>query len=255
MKLVQCFLGLATLFCALPAAAVDTVEVWAPGATDIDFYTGFGGFGLPRSERELSSELMAGFGLIDRLSAYLGANMATDERFAQGGGEVFLGLFGTPVQINHFDVDLFLDFRLGGEGFTEVQVTPAAEFNFDLAPNLELWGMYLMVALPMYQRATGQDGEITGGLGTHVETTVGTYLTLAKRHQLLVDYEMAWRPRPGAEEQTIEIGSLGLGYNVLLTPALELITEVRIDIPQGADEAVSAGVMVGLIATMPPADA
>ena len=232
---------------------MDTVETWEPGATDLDFYTSYNGLGLARSERELGSEIMAGFGLVNGLSAYLGAALGTDEAFSQGSGEIFSGIFGTPIDSDHFDLDLFLDFRLGGTGFSEFQVTPAMELNFDLAPDQQRWGLYLVVATPVYGRTEGEADTATTEVATHLETTLGTYVTIAERHQLLLDYEMAWRPMAGTDEQTIEEGTVGLGYNVFLTPALELITEVRFDIPQD-DEGFAVGVMVGLIATIPPAE-
>jgi hypothetical protein len=243
----------ALLFWPQPAAAVDTVEIWEPGATNLDFYTNYNGLGLSRSERELGSEIMAGFGVINGLSAYLGAAMGADELFSQGSGEIFAGIYGTPFDSDHFDLDLFLDFRLGGAGLGEFQVAPAVELNFDVAPDLQLWGMYLVVAAPVYGRTVGEADATTTEVATHLETTLGTYVTIAERHQILLDYEMAWRPMAAADETDIEVGSIGLGYNVFLTPALELITEVRFDIPQ-EDEAFSVGFMVGFIGTMPPAD-
>jgi hypothetical protein len=230
--------------------AVDTVEVWDVGATDIDFYTSYDGVGLQGRDRELSAELMAGFGLIEGLSAYLGAAMAIDQYFSQGGGEVFLGAFGTPVDTDHFDLDLFMDFRLGGETFTELQVSPAMELNFDLEPDLQKWGMYLMVAAPIYGHDPDADGPDGRQPAAHVETTLGTYLTLGSRHQILLDYEMAWRPAPAVEEQAVEVGSIGLGYNVMLTDALELVSEVRCDVPQRGEE-VAFGITLGIIAGMP----
>ncbi len=239
-------------FCfASPARAVDTVETWDVGATDLDFYVGYDGFGLSRADRQLSSNLMAGFGIIERLSAYLAATISSDELFDQGAGEVNLGIFGTGVETDHVDLDLFLDFSIGGEGFSEFQVAPALELNLDLAPDLRTWGVYFLLALPIYGREPIADGSGGGReTATHIEATVGTYVTIGERHQILVDYEMAFHPMARGDDPSVEIGSVGFGYNVVLHDSIELITEVRVDIPaEGEDPSV--GFMTGFIATLP----
>ena len=41
-----------------PAHAADTVETWGVGATDVDFYAGYGGLGLrQRTERSVFGDL------------------------------------------------------------------------------------------------------------------------------------------------------------------------------------------------------
>ena len=52
------------------------------------------------------------------------------------------GIFGTPVDSDHFDLDLFLDASFSPDEFG---LTPALELNFDLAPDLEVWGVYIRV--------------------------------------------------------------------------------------------------------------
>lgn len=244
------------VLCLMAAAprisrAVDTVETWDVGATDVDFYTAYDGLGLNRDQRTLASEITLGYGLIERLSAYLGAALNTDEAFTTGTGEVFLGLFGTPIDSEHIDLDFFLDFRLGGEGFSEFQIAPAVELNFDLAPDLQLWGMFINMSVPIYSQSfTNAENEEVEQTATHVETIIGTYITIARRHQLLLDFQMALRPMAPNGEQQVEIGSLGIGYNVFVCDSIELISEVRLDIPQD-DEELSVGFILGLIATVP----
>ena len=231
------------------ATAVDTVETWDVGATDVDFYFGFDGVGLHRHERSLSGDLMLGYGIIERLSAYLGATLSADEYLSNGVGQVYLGGFGTPVETDHFDLDLFLDFRLGGEGFGELRIGPAMELNVDLVPDRERWGVFFVVGAPISNRTTtdaqGSENEETV---VSVEATVGTYLTLGTRHQVLLDYTMAFHPM--ADDDEIEVGSVGVGYNVEVHEAVELISEVRVDVPQEG-ERVAVGFVVGFIATLP----
>lgn len=235
------------------AEAVDTVETWDERAIDVDFYLGFDGLGPGELDRQLYGDLMIGYGIIDRFSTYLGTRLAGDEQLSNGAGEIYLGVFGTPLDTDHVDLDLFLDLRLGGDGFSEFQVVPALELNLDLAPDLECWGVYLVVGLPLYPRVAGDQGG-TGeeGVALTVETVVGTYLTLGSRHQILLDFELAFHPMAAEGELTTEIGGVGLGYNVILNDAIELIVEVRFDIPQ-RDEELSVGLMAGMIATIPTA--
>lgn len=238
---------------AAPARALDTVETWDVGATDLELYVGYDGFGLNRADRQLASNLVAGFGIIERLSAYLGATLSSDELFSEGAGEIGLGLFGTGLDTDHVDLDIFLDFALGGEGFKELQIAPALELNLDLAPDRQTWGVYVLVALPIYGRPIeGLQSGAGNEIATHIEATIGTYLSLGDRHQILVDYEMAFHPMARGEEASVEVGSVGLGYNVLLHDAIELITEVRLDIP-AEGQVPSVGFMAGFIATLPSA--
>lgn len=231
--------------------AVDTIESFDVGATDLELYTGYDGFGLNRADRSLSSSLVAGFGIVDRVSATLGATLASDELFTQGSGEVAVGLFGTVVDTDHFDLDLTLDFALGGPEFTEFQVGPGLELNLDFAPDLERFGLFVLVTAPVYGRdAITNDGASGREVATHISTTIGAYLTIAGRHQVLLDYEMALHPMAVVDEAAVELGSVGVGYNVTVHDAIELITELRVDIPQ-ADEAPSIGFVAGFIATLP----
>ena len=173
---------------------------------------------------------------------------------AHGNGEISLGLFGTPLDTNHVDLDLFLDLRLGGDGFSELQIAPALELNLDLRPERELWGIFLNVAAPIYREISGEQEATSADVVVSIEATLGTYLTLARRHQLLLDLELAFHPLASPGELSVELGSVGLGYNVALCDAIELIIEARFDLPQG-DEDFSVGLMTGFIATIPPVGA
>jgi len=233
--------------------AADTVETWDVGATDVDFYLGWDGAGLPAAEHMLSGELMLGYGIVERFSAYLGASLSADAIMTGASSEVFLGVFGTPVDTAHFDLDLFLDLRAGGMDSTGFTVAPAFEMNFDLDPDMQSWGAYVMVGFPIYGRqATQSAAEPASEAACDVEATIGTYLTLGGAHQLILSYDMFFRPRPADDERPIEVGGVALGYNVVVHDAIELITEVSVGIPQG-DEPVAVGFVLGFIATVPSA--
>ena len=86
-------------------------------------------------------------------------------------------------------------------------------------------------------------------LTVRAEGTIGAYATLAQRHQLLVEYDMAWLPDHLAGEAAMAVGGVALGYNVSVADELELINQVAPDVPQAPDS-LSASVMTGFIATL-----
>jgi len=244
----------AASLCVGPAAlAVDTTETWDAGAFDVDFYVGLDSVGRARDEHILSSDLMIGYGLIERFSAYVGTALAIEDRFSSGGGELSLGLFGTPLDTDHVDLDLFLDVTGGGQALSQILVTPALELNVDLLPELRQWGVYLQIGVAIAR--TVESNEASGAsprTEATVETVIGTYVTIAERHQLLVDFEAGFRTSTASGEPVVEVGSIGVGYNVVVHEAIELVTEVRFDVPQRREgDTFAVGFMAGAIATLP----
>ena len=241
------------LFTGRPAPAADTVETWDIGATDLDLYVGFDGIGLQKYEKTIYGDIMLGYGLIDRFSAYLGAALQGNEFFADGRAGIYLGIFGTPVETKHFDFDLFLDFAAGGRGMRDFQVAPALELNFDIDPDMRSWGLYLRAAFPVggsEASAPGGEGSVDCETVFHIEPVIGMYYTIAEKHQILLEFDFAVHPLAGGDERTAEVGGFALGYNVTLCDAIEMINEVYVDIPQGREKP-SLNIMTGLIATMP----
>ncbi len=234
-----------------PARAADTIETWGVGATDVDFYSGLDGVGLSRAEGSIFGDIMLGYGLVDGLSAYVGQKITGNTFFTGGSGATYLGLFGTPVDTNHFDLDLFLGFDLGGVGYDEFGVTPMVELNFDLDPNRLSWGAYVRAGFRLHGHNLSED-EQTPQWETHttLATVLGTYYTIARSHQILLEFDFAWKRLRGADERELEIGGVALGYNVTLSDRIELIHQVYLDIPQSG-ETFNAGFMMGLIFTLP----
>jgi hypothetical protein len=249
----------ATLLCTLalivthvcPARAADTIETWGVGATDVDFYSGLDGVGLGRADGSIFGDIMLGYGLVEGLSAYVGQKVTGNTFFTGGQGATYLGLFGTPVDTQHFDLDLFLGFDLGGVGYSEFGVTPMVELNFDLDPNRLSWGAYVRAGFRLHGHNLSEDEE-NPKWETHttLATVIGTYYTIARNHQLLLEFDFAWKRLRAQEEREIEIGGLALGYNVTLSDRIELINQVHLNIPQPG-EIVSVGFMMGLIFTLP----
>ncbi len=234
-----------------PARAADTIETWGVGATDVDFYSGLDGMGLSRAEGSIYGDIMLGYGLVEGLAAYVGQKITGNTFFTGGTGATYLGMFGTPVDTQHFDLDLFLGFDLGGAGYSEFGVTPMVELNFDLDPNRLSWGTYVRVGFRLHGHNLSEDEE-NPQWETHttLATVVGTYYTIARRHQLLLEFDFAWKRLRATEEREIELGGVALGYNVTLSDRIELITQVHLDVPQPGEQ-ISVGFMTGLIFTLP----
>lgn len=252
--------GLLVISFAGFADAADTTETFDVGATDFEFYLGMDGFGLEKYEKSIYSEVLAGFGLMDRFSGYIAASGGSNEYFLDGSGAMGFGIFGTPVDTDHFDLDLFLD---AGFGADEFAITPAMELNFDLKPDLSLWGVYFRVEQSLAGRDTSTPDDPATPSVNETETsqeyanetglTAGTYFTIAEIHQILVEYNMSFRNNPDedADEDDMEIGSVALGYNVGVSDAVEWVSQVSYDIPQTDDEDPSWGIMTGIVVTMP----
>ncbi|RJO65025.1 MAG: hypothetical protein C4523_17130 [Myxococcales bacterium] len=269
----------ATVFWAWQAQAADTTETFDPGASDFEFYLNFDGLGKDKYEKEISAEALAGFGIMDRFSAYLAFAGASNEYFGDGAGSASLGLFGTPLDTDHLDLDLFLDASFGASDFA---FTPALELNLDVAPDLAVAGFYLRAAevfagrdetpepdaapLVCEQVENPQGGPPTLiceageteeperelALAPATELTFGAYWTVADGHQLLVEYDMAAANNPAEDEDVWSIGGVALGYNVAIHDSVEMANQLFFDIPQ-ADETFGVGVGVGFIFSLPPA--
>ncbi len=234
------------------ATAADTVETWSAGATDVDFYVGYDGAGAGAVERAVYCNLMLGYGLVDGLSAYLLTDLRGDGLLGASETSVSIGLFGTPVNTDHFDVDLFLDVGTDASGGGALRMTPSLELNFDARPDQNSWGAYLRVALAVFGRDPNVERlsalDHAAALSLHVNP--GLYTQIANGHQLLLEYDIAMHDR-AADAHPVAPGGLTLGYNVVLSDRIELINHVRASLPE-AGQGANASVMVGLIATLAP---
>ena len=235
--------------------AADTVETWDVGATDVDLYVGFDGIGLDGSEQVLYGDIMFGYGLVERFSAYLGTTLEGSDYLSTGSASIYFGVFGTAIDTDHFDCDLFLDFSAADVGHTEFGVTPAIELNFDVLPDLASWGAFLRSGVPISGDVTaspdGAEG-IEHELTADIETTLGMYWTVQDDHQLIWELDATFVPSAGDQENSTNVGGVALGYNVCLTAecGLEMINNVYLDVPQN-EENLGVGVSTGLIATVP----
>ncbi len=239
------------LLCAgTPARAADTIETYEVGVSDLELYAGYDGLGHEFSDHSLLGDFVLGVGIIERLSLYLGTTVQGYRRMRAGDATVNMGLLGTVLDTRHVDLDLILGVGLGGPGFRGFSLAPAFELNLDRAPDLQAYGLYLRGAAVIHVATVDPlEGEPSTFVH-HYVATLGAYLTLAERHQLLVELDGAYHPTTLTGERSFELGGLALGYNVALHRRVELITQVCVNLPQGREKTV-AGLMIGLIITLP----
>lgn len=236
---------------AAPLHAADTTETWDVGATNTELYIGIEEVGKSRSELTLYSDMLLGYGIIERFSAYFGSTFFSNPSFTEGAADLFMGVFGTPLDTDHIDLDLFLDMRVTGADQWAPTVTPSLELNYDLKPDLALWGMYVRAGVSLYGR-TDEDVVKKKGPMVDLTATFGTYWTIRERHRLLLEYDFCHRLRPARGGSSTEQGGLAIGYNIELSDAIELINEVCFAIPRDG-EPFFANFMVGFVATLPTA--
>lgn len=249
---------LLALFSMVPTArAADTTELWEQGDVNVDFYTGHRGMGLSADEKEVFGELMVGYGVGKTISAYLGGTLQGDGKLYQGEQGVFLGLYGTPLDTEHIDLDLFIDFS-AASGEDSLTITPALELNLDSNNKMSFIGAYLRAGLPVYGISVAEKdsaGAEVENVYTRydVEFEAGVYYAFHPGHMLFLQHGTAIHPTHEDDDSVptqVRLNDLAIGYNFLLLDDLEVITEASMDIPQ-KDEEMSFGFFIGLIATLP----
>lgn len=245
-------LVLAVLWPLATLRAADTTETWSVGATDVDVFFHAEGLGHDRDDQITHADLQLGYGLFPRFSAYLATSLQADGYLRGGAPSLGIGVFGTPIETDHVDLDLFFETQAGGKGFGEFHLVPALELNLDAAPELESFGAYVRLAVPVSGHAEG--GEVFGPTRsspyTHVEAALGGYWTVRTDHQLLVEVDAEWLPRAVEGERAVDLGGVALGYNWSLAEGFEILSHVLVDVPQD-DDPWAFGGMIGVIATLP----
>lgn len=248
--------GIAIIVIPISSEALDTTETWDVGATDLEFYTGYDGIGTGRRSGSVFSEMLIGYGIIEHFSAYFGATLQGNGFLADGNASFFMGIFGTPVDLDHFDLDLFLDMFINGLSPAQFVISPSTELNFDGDPERKTYGFYLRAGLPISGESvvSGLDKEQDYKVSVSIAMSTGAYMTPKRGHTLFVEYDMALNPlqdslSPGGT-RLVDIGGIALGYNVLLSDTIKMINEIRVDIPQSGEN-WSGGIMIGLVATLP----
>lgn len=244
-RLCHCCCGLAMALTATSLHAADTVEVFEAGVGNLELYGGFDGIGCGADDQCAMGDMLLGWGLTPRFSAYLGTTMQANGYLAGGETEWAFGALGTLRDGDHLDLDVTLDLRTVGSPDGRFTVSPGFELNLDRAPDLAAYGVYLRGGVSI----AGEQADTGPRRATDLVVTLGTYLSLSPDAQLLLEVDAAEVDEFGGGHAW-EYGAVALGYNVTLGPTLELVNQVTIDIPQDG-ETSSLGFMVGVIAALP----
>ncbi len=230
----------------IPVLAADTTECFTVGPTDFEMYLSFEGMGRPTAEQALGQQVVLGYGLTEHLSGYFSTTLSADGNLVHTGTETAAGLYGTPLDGEHLDLDVFLGCSTDGDDhFT---TGPGLELNWDAAPDLAAWGLYARSGLAVSGHETA-DGF---GRTTDLKLTLGCYWTLAAGQQLLLEFDGATEDHPShlhGTQKEWSTGGWALGYNVDLNDTMELLTQAYIDIPEDGED-TGFGLMVGFIATL-----
>ncbi|MBK8480566.1 MAG: hypothetical protein IPL40_05265 [Proteobacteria bacterium] len=236
--------------------AADTIETFAAGGYDLELYGGMFGLasaseGRGRPKPHGRSELILGYGLVDWLALCVGTTLhGRDDAYPDGDAAGYLLLVATPLDTDHLDLDLQLAVALAGPGLRELRYRPELELNVDLRPGLSLGGLYLRLGVPVDGIRPSASGAASAANTTvDLATILGLYLTVASRHQLLLEYDATYHFRPESGAPPAEVGGVALGYNVVLNGKLELIHQVTLDLGQGG-RLSAVGASVGFIVTL-----
>ena len=122
--------------------AADTLEVFDPGATDLELQFCAGGFGSWAGKEAVGGQLVAGFGIADRVSIYSGAALQIDDDFGSLCGRYSLGVYGTPLETDHVDLDVIMGIN-GSKGLGDLEFAPGFEINLDRHPEMLSFGLYV----------------------------------------------------------------------------------------------------------------
>lgn len=213
-----------------PLLALDTTEPFDIGLSDVETYVGFGGIGLKKGEKNFASEHVIGAGITDKLATTLSVSFESDEYFNNGAYALGVGLYYNIRESKTFGFDL-----MGSLAFNE---------GFALGTELNFYFEKVGFQLSL-EEALSNNGTHKIGFATAFAPLI--HFNISEETQLLtaVDFGIDHTK----DTDSFEIGAIGIGFNHLVSDAVEIITEVNYDIPQN-DEKGSLGLSVGFIATL-----
>ena len=233
----------ALMLCPVSAFAVDTTEPVDPGALEMD--ANFTIDNIRDGKPNIGGDVTVAMGAFEGFTVSGTVGFASVDGLAgtieDGGGATItanLNALYTPLDTDHFDLDVMLDIGYE-EGF---YVTPSFELNYDLLPDLELWGLYLRAGLPIYggydeaelNKVEAEGGETADAAKADVglELALGTYITFGEIFQILLEGGFAVNNLASKLGDT-EISSpyIALGFNVEVNDNFELITEFKANLP------------------------
>jgi hypothetical protein len=241
------------LFLPSAALAIDTAEPFGAGASDVAVYVAGLGLGGGRDQAMLATSFELGYGVTEQVSAYLGGSASTDASFRGVDKSLRLGVFGTVLDTPIVDLDLFLDLRLAGVDLSVGGFAPGLEFSVALGRIgifLTLWEIITVraPAAPESSPSAGSGGALSSMLESAL--ALGGLWSIAEGHEVLALVDLSLHPVPDGNQAAFEVGSVGLGYNVVLREGVELVNEVKLDLAGGAEQ-LALGFSTGVLVSMP----
>jgi len=244
-------LGLAAaLGAAAPAHALGTIETWAPGAADFESNIGVSGLGGGRARQAVGSDLQLGYGIADKVSAYLGLGLQGNGFLADAEPAVRLGAFTTVIDGDLFKLDLLLEVGGDGPGLSTLHLLPQTELNFDFTTAAGKLGAYLRAGLRLSGQRRAGDGDPSWETVRLLQLTPGLSYIPREGHRFLVESGGAFHFACSQEPFHWEHAGVAVGYNHVVSPQLELISQLSVAPHPGDGQAV-VGALVGFIATVP----
>lgn len=219
------------------ARGLDTVEVWEPGATNMEVYLGATSLNH-QVERRVLGETLIGYGITPELSAYLGTHLEGAADFSRGSNDLFLGLLFNPLDSEHLDLDLLLDLASAD---STLELRPGLELNLELDSRGRA-GLYTRIWLPVGTPDQAQVPAPAPTLG--VDLVLGAHWRPAQGHQLLLEIEDQGIASTGT--RTPGFDRIAMGYNLVLVETLELIIQV-----DQTGETLNPGILTGFVASLP----
>lgn len=228
------------------ALAGDTVEPVDKGTINVG--TAFGVSGITDGSKPgFGSELAIGLGVLDTFNVNFSLGHATESLFDTSQFATGLQLLYTPVDTDNFDFDIMLDFALDNIGpESAYSVVPNFELNFDLEPDMALWGLYARFALPIYSQKDDKD-KVRGELD--FSALLGTYFTIAEFHQILIEAGVGVAGLVHSQEFVLD--PISIGYNVVVMEGVEITSELALSIPIKDEDKFSVDIRVGAIFDIP----
>ncbi|MBQ9242134.1 MAG: hypothetical protein IJ165_02730 [Proteobacteria bacterium] len=247
-KLFVASLMTAALLLPLQAFAGDTTEVIDKDTLEVDPTFSIDGMG---DSNNVNTGVTVVYGVLDGFNINASVGYGANEGLAGGHADLGLGMLWTPLDTDHFDLDVMLDFSygFGGAWGGAYSLTPGVELNYDLEPDTALWGLYLRFGLPISGDYVKKEDvptpkyEAKADVG--ISLTLGTYFTFAEVHQILLEggFEVENLAKNLGDTGIVE-PFISLGYNVGITDSFELTTELAFNLPSDNDN-FSATLTIG----------
>lgn len=222
------------------AFATDTTEAYGAGEISFEAHQSFEGFRDGLRGLGVGHESLIGLGIHKYLSAQVGFSFGANGYLGNVETGFNFTLLSTVVDTDKFDLDLWLSVDGG--------ITPGLELNFDFLENL---GIYVRAEVPLAGVIKGltKEGEDDWETSVGLSIVPGIVWTVQEGHQLLLEggFDLLWSDAADASGR-LELWSVALGYNFMITEKIEIVTEVKTFHPDGGDQ--EFGIGFGVIASL-----